>query len=131
MAHWHKRVTVKAMLWVWSLLEEMNYYLIIISFLFLALVRRQIAVLPLNTQCLQNSAESEEEPSVLTLGSLCLPCYMRDTGEWTWKKRKRSWCWIIFPIYVVDRIDSYNITVGTPIRHCTDLNTRPLAGLKP
>ena len=32
---------------------------------------------PLNTQCLQNSAESGEW-STLTLGFLCLPCYMQD-----------------------------------------------------
>ena len=29
---------------------------------------------PLNTQCLQNSAENGGERSVLILGSLCLPC---------------------------------------------------------
>ena len=34
---------------------------------------------PLSTQCLQNSAESEER-SVLRLGSLCLPCRVRDTA---------------------------------------------------
>ena len=32
-----------------------------------------------NTQCLQSSAESWER-SILTLGSLCLPCYLRDTA---------------------------------------------------
>ena len=42
-------------------------------------------VLPLNTQCLQNSAESEER-TVLTLGSLCLPFCVRDT----------AWCWFIY-----------------------------------
>ena len=35
---------------------------------------------PLNRQCLQISASSEEW-SVLTLGSLCLPCCMRDTAR--------------------------------------------------
>ena len=39
-------------------------------------------VLSLNTPCLQNSAESGER-SVLTLGSLCLPCCVRDT-VWSW-----------------------------------------------
>ena len=39
-------------------------------------------VLPLNTPCLQNSAESGKW-SVLTLGSLCLPCCVRDTA-WSW-----------------------------------------------
>ena len=39
-------------------------------------------VLPLNTQCLQNSAESGER-SDLALGSLCLPCCVRDTA-WSW-----------------------------------------------
>ena len=39
-------------------------------------------VQPLSTQCLQNSAESGER-NVLTLGSLCLPCYVRDT-MWSW-----------------------------------------------
>ena len=46
-------------------------------------------VLPLNTQSLQSSAESEER-SVLTLGSLCLLCSVQDTA---WSKKK-----------VVDRI---------------------------
>ena len=39
-------------------------------------------VLPLNTQCLQNSADSGER-SVLTLGSLCLPSCVRYTA-WSW-----------------------------------------------
>ena len=34
------------------------------------------------TQCLQNSAKSGER-SVLALGSLCLPCCVRDTA-WSW-----------------------------------------------
>ena len=34
---------------------------------------------PFNTQCLQNSAVSGER-SVLTLGSFCLPCCMRNTA---------------------------------------------------
>ena len=44
---------------------------------------------PLNTQCFQNSAEWGEW-SVLTLGSLCLLCYMRNT-EWSWMKKKHTW----------------------------------------
>ena len=36
-------------------------------------------VQPLNTQCLQNSAERGER-SALTLSSLCLPCCLRDTA---------------------------------------------------
>ena len=35
-----------------------------------------VDVPPINTQCLQNSAATKER-SVLTLDSLCLPCYMR------------------------------------------------------
>ena len=34
---------------------------------------------PLNTQCLHNSTENGER-SILTLGSLCLPCCMRNTA---------------------------------------------------
>ena len=49
-------------------------------------------VLPFNAQCLQNLAESGEQ-SVLTLGSLCLPCCVRDTA-WSWinyyKKRQKK-----------------------------------------
>ena len=49
---------------------------------------------PLNTQCFQNLAASGER-SVLTLGSLCLPCCVRDTGcswfiDWT-----RKLCFVI------------------------------------
>ena len=64
-------------------LEEMKYLLKFI-FLFFALVSRKARrwVLPLNTQCLQNSAESGER-RVLTLGSLGLPCCVRDT-TWSW-----------------------------------------------
>ena len=48
-------------------------------FHFFALVSRlsRCWVLPLNRQCLQNSAESGE-CNVSTLGSLCLPCCVRD-----------------------------------------------------
>ena len=54
---------------------------------FFALVSRQSElrrhwVPPVNTQCLQNSAESGER-SILTLGSLCLPCCVRDIA-WSW-----------------------------------------------
>ena len=49
-------------------------------FHFIALARRWVQ--PLNTQCLQNLAESGER-SVLTLGSLYLPCCVRDTA-WSW-----------------------------------------------
>ena len=38
--------------------------------------------LSLNTQCIQNPAESGER-SVLILDSICLPCYVRDTA-WSW-----------------------------------------------
>ena len=73
-------------------LEEMKYLL--------TWCRRQARrwVLPLNTPCLQNSAESGER-SVLTLGSLCLPCSVWDTA-WSWKKNQFSapldkvWRWI-------------------------------------
>ena len=44
---------------------------------------------PLNTQCLQKSAEIGEQ-SVLTLGSLCLPCCVRDTA-WSWVRSTVPW----------------------------------------
>ena len=44
---------------------------------------------PLNTQCLQNLAESGER-NVLTQGSLCLRCCVRDT----------AWSWFIWFIYL-------------------------------
>ena len=70
-------------LWVRSPLEEMKYlfiYIFISSLWRRGKARRWIP--PLNTQCLQNSAESGER-SVSTLGSLCLPYCVRDTA-WSW-----------------------------------------------
>ena len=68
-------------LWIRSPLEKMKY---LFTFIFLFLrfgvevkVRRWVP--PLNTQYLQNSAESEEH-SVLILGSLYLLCCVRDTA---------------------------------------------------
>ena len=49
-------------------------------------------VLPLNTQCLQNSAETGER-NVLTLGSFCLPCCVRDT----------AYSWFIYFIFIFVR----------------------------
>ena len=46
-------------------------------------------VLPINTQCLQNSAENGGR-SVLTLGSLCLPCCVRDIKEEKFKVNDRT-----------------------------------------
>ena len=61
-------------------------------------------VLPLNTQCLQNSAESGER-SVLTRGSLCLSYYVRDTA-WSWKKnwniRFLFYCYIAITLPSID-----------------------------
>ena len=57
--------------------RELNRLYILAKYYFL---RRW--VLPLSTQCLQNSAETGER-SILTLGSLCLPCYVWDTA-WSW-----------------------------------------------
>ena len=52
-------------------------------FHFFALVSRLSSALGSATQhAMQNSAESGEQ-SVLTLGSLCLPCCVRDTA-WSW-----------------------------------------------
>ena len=53
-------------LWVQYSFDEMKYLLNIFIF---------FALRPLNTQCLQNSAEKEKwnRNNVLTLGSLCLP----------------------------------------------------------
>ena len=69
-------------LWVRFPLEEMKYLLKFIFPFLRSGAEARRWVLPLNTQCLQNSAESGER-SVLTLGSLCLPCCMRDTaGSW-------------------------------------------------
>ena len=71
-------------LWVRSPLEEIKYLLtlhilhIFISSLWCrGKVRRWVP--PLKAQYLQNSAERVER-SVLTLGSLCLPCCVRDTA---------------------------------------------------
>ena len=61
-------------------------YLFTFIFSFLCSARRWVP--PLNTQCPQNSAESGER-WVLIRGSLCLPCWVRDTGE-AEKKKKRT-----------------------------------------
>ena len=65
-------------LWVRYPLEEMKYLL---KFIFPFLrsdveAKARLWLPPLNRQCPQNSAESEEW-SVLTLGSLCLACCVR------------------------------------------------------
>ena len=63
--------------------------LILIYFNFFAMVRcrgkTRRRVPPLNTQCLQNSVESGGQ-SLLTLGSFCLPCCVRNTA-WSWDIR--------------------------------------------
>ena len=59
--------------------KEMKYLIKFIFSFFRSGVEIKRGVLPLNTQYLQNSAESREQ-SVLTLGSLCLPCCERDTA---------------------------------------------------
>ena len=85
-AQGHKGVTVTRRLWVRFPIEGMNYYLLIFSFLRLG-TEAQIPALSSATQhgTLKKSAESGErsvltldflltgEPSVLKLGSLCLP----------------------------------------------------------
>ena len=69
-------------LWVRSPLEEIKYLL---KFIFPVLrsgveVKRDVEFCHfIITQCLQNSTENGER-SVLTLGSLCLPCCLRDTA---------------------------------------------------
>ena len=73
-----KRVNV----WVRFLFEEIKYLL----YWFVRSgveVQARRWVTPLNTQCLLNSAESGEW-RVSTLGSLYLPCYMRDP-LWSWE----------------------------------------------
>ena len=59
-------------LWVRSALEQMKH-------LFWCRGKARRRVPPFNTQCLQNLAESGER-SALTLGSLCLPCCVRDAA---------------------------------------------------
>ena len=66
-------------LWVRSPLEEMKYLLKFIFPFLRSGVEAKRGVPPLNPQYLQNSAESGKW-SVLTLGSLCLPCCVRDTA---------------------------------------------------
>ena len=48
---------------------------------------------PLNKQCFQKLAGSGER-SVLTLGSLCLPCCVRNTA-WSWSTQSKSSNFII------------------------------------
>ena len=57
-------------------LEEIKYFYFNLHFYFLAMLLRQSAALNSATQ--QNSAENGER-SVLKLGSLCVPCCVRDT----------------------------------------------------
>ena len=69
-------------LWVRSPLEEMKYLLKFIFPFLRSGIEAKVWVLSLNTQCLQNSAESGKT-ECLTLGSFCLPCCVRDTA-WSW-----------------------------------------------
>ena len=75
-------------MWVRSTLEEMKY-LFIVSLLRFGVEGKALRwVPPVNTQCPQKLAESGER-SVLTLGSLCQHCCLRDTA-WSWKKKKKK-----------------------------------------
>ena len=78
--------------WFRFLVEEFKY--LIFSFFRSGVCARWVP--PLNTQRLQNSAESR---SVLTLSSLCLSCYMRDT-TWYWKKYLRMY--LLLNIYLLN-----------------------------
>ena len=73
-------------LWIRFPLEEIKYLLKFIFPFFRSgtKVKARRCISPLNTQCLQNSAENGEW-SVLTLGSLSLTCYV-------WKANKKSAC---------------------------------------
>ena len=77
-------------LWVRSPQEEIKYlFTFIFSFLrsgVEAKARRWVP--PPNTQCLQNSAESGQR-SVLTLGSFCLHCCVREQREADKKKQNK------------------------------------------
>ena len=76
-------------LWVGSPLEEIKY---LFKFSFLCYLCRGNArrwVSPLDTQCLQNLAESGER-GVLTLGSLCLPCEANLIEFWFVSKEKKN-----------------------------------------
>ena len=69
--------------------EIFIYIYIFISFLWCrAKGKARRWVPPLNTKCLQKLAESGER-SILILGSLCLPCCVRNTA-WSWKKKRKS-----------------------------------------
>ena len=68
----YKGVAVTRWLWVRSPLQKMNYFLLF-SFLRTATKEKARRCVPPPT----NSAESSER-SILTLGSLCLICCMRD-----------------------------------------------------
>ena len=60
---------------------------------------------PLNTQCLKNSVKSGER-SVLTLDSLCLPCYMRETA---WSRQKNIY-WIFLMHLTIMEVE-YELSV--------------------
>ena len=96
-------------------------------FHFFALVSRQS--LPLNTKCLQKSAESGKR-SVLTLGFLCLPCYVRDTA-WSWfffiKRNKTDTCKRIKQIASIvhtmwQRNQQYNFSYTTFVPYSNEIS---------
>ena len=65
------------MLWVGLALDEIEY-LIFVIFRSGVKGKTRCLVPPLNIPCPPTSAENGEQ-SVLTLGSLCLPCCVRDS----------------------------------------------------
>ena len=75
--------------WLW----KWNIYIFVSSLWCQDKARRWVPLL--NTQGLQNSAESDER-SVLTLGFLCPPCCVRDTA-WSWLLYIK--CYFIFVIF--------------------------------
>ena len=88
-----------------SSLEEMKYLL---KFIFLRSgveVKRGVEFCLNNGQCLQNSAESGER-SILTLGSLCLPCCERDTA-WSWFSNKKYFYYCPFKLLCYQHLYDY------------------------
>ena len=61
---------------------------------------------PLNTQRLQNSAETDGKRNISTLGSLCLPCSVRDT----------AWSWFFFKFLTSFKLTGGGVALNTAIR---------------
>ena len=80
--HWRPAVT--RWLWVRSPLGQMNYYLLISLYLCCG-SKVKSPLLNFATQHIIKSKNLAEigERSALTLGPICLPCYMRDIA-WSW-----------------------------------------------